>query len=337
MSLELGQPADGDQAMSADEAEETRPLEGTVIPAQPAASGATTAYADSGVPDPDDSDAADAPGATEPHDADESPGASDLSDDAEDTDAADAPDTQETRDVWDTPSASGAADETDVPETVDAWDASEDPDATETPDTPDTPETADAHEAADAEPAIDPGASGTAEPSVLDDATGGPVVNGATDAMGAPVAASSPAEEEEGIPVPESGASQAPAASGAQLEEAAGDLDGPLLGDVAALRANWQQIVAGFVDDPTEAVADAADLVERTTQALVGALQARQRLLRARWESDRSPDDLGASSTGSARGAHAAEGSRADSALDTEELRLLIQRYRTLFNDICRS
>ena len=318
MSLELGQPADGDQAVSADEAEETRSPEGATVPSF-----------------------------------------------------------TETADTSDAPEAADTSDAPDNIDKVDAWDASEDSDAADAPDTsePDTPETADAYEPSDHEaasgdePLADSGAPGAAEPSVLDDAAGAPatgpsftpadeetldgetldgetldgeVVDGETldgEVVAGEVVAGEPVDEE-ATPVSRSstpGDPAAPAGSAARLEEAAGDLDGPLLGDAASLRTNWQQILAGFVDDPREAVADAAVLVDHTAQALVGALQARQRLLRAMWDRDAAPDGLGTSGIGAPTGAHAAGASRADDALDTEELRLLIQRYRTLFNDICRS
>jgi hypothetical protein len=123
--------------------------------------------------------------------------------------------------------------------------------------------------------------------------------------------------------------------TGSLLEESAGDLDGPLLGDVAELRTGWQQILAGFVDDPREAVADAADLVEHTAQALVGALHQRQRLLRATWDRGRSVDGVGFPASGSATDADGDQSAAGD-VPDTEQLRLLIQRYRTLFNQMCR-
>ena len=319
MSLELGQPADGDQAVSADEAEETRSPEETTLPSSPAASDATSTYdADSDVPDDarysDDADDSDEPDTTET------------------ADTSDAPDAADTSNVADTPDAPDGID------TVDAWDAAEDSGAADAPDTadPDTPGTADVYEpsddeASDAEPLADPGAPGTAEPSVLDDATDAPATGASI------VPADEEAADEETLPVSGASTPGAPVGSAAQLEEAAGDLDGPLLGDAASLRTNCQQILAGFVDDPREAVADAAGLVDHTAQALVGALQARQRLLRAMWDRDASADDLGTPGIGSPTGAHAAGASRADGALGTEELRLLIQRYRTLFNDICPS
>jgi hypothetical protein len=105
-------------------------------------------------------------------------------------------------------------------------------------------------------------------------------------------------------------------------------LDEPLLGDVAGLRARWQQVQTGFVDDPHEAVGDAADLVEQTAQALVGALRQRQRRLRMLW--DGGPAD----GTGAANGEPVS--AQAAGLPDTEHLRLMMQRYRALFNQLCR-
>ncbi|HMD92068.1 MAG TPA: hypothetical protein VKG80_05435 [Trebonia sp.] len=82
------------------------------------------------------------------------------------------------------------------------------------------------------------------------------------------------------------------------------DLDGPLVGDMAGLRSSWQRIQAEFVDDPREAVVDAAALVEHVTQTLVGTLRQRQRRLRGMWDGSAAqatfaPDDTG---TGTANG-----------------------------------
>ena len=82
------------------------------------------------------------------------------------------------------------------------------------------------------------------------------------------------------------------------------DTDGPLVGDVAGLRASWLRIQAEFVDDPQEAVADAAALVEHVTQTLVGTLRQRQQRLRGMWDGSAAqatftPDDMG---TGTANG-----------------------------------
>jgi len=92
------------------------------------------------------------------------------------------------------------------------------------------------------------------------------------------------------------------------------------------------------VDDPGEAVADAASLVEHTAQALVGALRQRQRLLRDTWDRERSTDGLGAPAGGSPEGADpAASGQPAPEGVpDTEQLRLLMRRYRDLFDHICQ-
>ena len=111
--------------------------------------------------------------------------------------------------------------------------------------------------------------------------------------------------------------------------QATADLDEPLLGDVAALRTRWQQVQAGFVDDPQQSVGDAADLIEQTAQALVGALRQRQRQLRMLWE--RGPVDGPGDVDGEPVSAQDAAG-----APDTEHLRLMVQRYRALFNQLCR-
>jgi hypothetical protein len=107
------------------------------------------------------------------------------------------------------------------------------------------------------------------------------------------------------------------------LSTAAG-LDEPLLADADGFRARWQRAQAGFIDDPKEAVGDAADLIEQTAQALVGALRQRQRELRVLWERGLAKDTAPADGTAAASGA------------DTEHLRLMMQRYRALFNQLCR-
>ena len=101
-------------------------------------------------------------------------------------------------------------------------------------------------------------------------------------------------------------------------------LDESLLSDAAGFRARWQRVQAGFVDDPQEAVGDAADLIEQTAQAMVGALRQRQRQLRVMWE--RGPAD----------GSAPADGESAARGSDTEHLRQMMQRYRALFNQLCR-
>ena len=120
--------------------------------------------------------------------------------------------------------------------------------------------------------------------------------------------------------------------------EPVADLDGPLLSDADELRTSWPRIQAAFVDDPREAVADAAGLVEHAAQALTSALRQRQRQLRAVWDRDGMPDGTEyADSGGTAPGAVAPDGDRqAADGPDTEQLRLLIQRYRRLFDQLSR-
>jgi len=79
----------------------------------------------------------------------------------------------------------------------------------------------------------------------------------------------------------------------------------PLIGDAAALRANWRRVQGDFVDDPRAAVSNAADLVEHTAQALVGALRQRQQELRGLW------DETLAGDAGEARGGGWLAGGRA--------------------------
>ncbi len=120
--------------------------------------------------------------------------------------------------------------------------------------------------------------------------------------------------------------------------EPVADLDGPLLSDADELRTSWPRIQAAFVDDPREAVAAAAGLVEHAAQALTSALRQRQRQLRAVWDRDSMPDGTQyADSGGTAPGAAAPDGDRqAADGPDTEQLRLLIQRYRRLFDQLSR-
>jgi hypothetical protein len=122
-------------------------------------------------------------------------------------------------------------------------------------------------------------------------------------------------------------------------EPGMGDMEGPLIGDVAGMRASWERIQAGFVDDPREAVADAAALVDHAAQTLVGMLQQRQQRLRGLWDGATSPG-----STRSADGIDAPSVTDSDGtgqrtptgAPDTEQLRVLMRRYRSLFDEICR-
>ncbi|HZZ55177.1 MAG TPA: hypothetical protein VFE26_12945, partial [Trebonia sp.] len=121
--------------------------------------------------------------------------------------------------------------------------------------------------------------------------------------------------------------------------EPSADLDGPLLSDADELRTSWPRIQAAFVDDPREAVADAAGLVEHAAQALTSALRQRQGQLRAVWDRDGMPDGVEYADSGGTAPRAAAPGRDRQAAADgpdTEQLRLLIQRYRRLFDQLSR-
>jgi hypothetical protein len=139
-----------------------------------------------------------------------------------------------------------------------------------------------------------------------------PTLNETDDVPVVPAQAAAPVTE---VPVADAAATEAP------LSTAAVDFNAPLLGDPVGLRASWQQAQAGFVDDPRAAVADAAELVEHTAQTLIGSLQQRQRALRTQWDNN---------------GSAAASPSTAGELSDTEQLRHLMQDYRSLFNQLCR-
>jgi hypothetical protein len=64
------------------------------------------------------------------------------------------------------------------------------------------------------------------------------------------------------------------------------DDEGPLLPGAGELRAGWQRIKAGFVDNPRGSVTEAATVVEEATEMLVAALRARQGRIRDTWDGD---------------------------------------------------
>ena len=148
-----------------------------------------------------------------------------------------------------------------------------------------------------------------------------------------------PAEADEPVPAAAT-ASEATAyhSSVAPAWDAAAGLDGPLLSDTGELQASWQRIQGAFIDDPREAVADAAGLIEHVGQLLAGALRQRQQQLRAVWDRDGMPDGVDYADSGSPAGTASSGADRpaADGGPDTEQLRLLIRRYRDLFNQLCR-
>lgn len=142
---------------------------------------------------------------------------------------------------------------------------------------------------------------------------GAPTLNETDDVPVVPAQAAAPVTE---VPMADAAATGAPLSSAAAV-----DVNQPLLGDAVGLRASWQQAQAGFVDDPRAAVADAAELVEHTAQTLIGSLQQRQRALRTQWDNN---------------GSAGARPAAADEVSDTEQLRHLMQDYRSLFNQLCR-
>jgi hypothetical protein len=87
--------------------------------------------------------------------------------------------------------------------------------------------------------------------------------------------------------------------------------DGKLLplAEADELRAGWQMIRAGFIDDPRASVAEAANVVEQAAEMLVAALRAQQDRIRDSW------DDNG-------------------SGVDTESMRQALLTYQSLFNRI---
>jgi hypothetical protein len=194
------------------------------------------------------------------------------------------------------------------------------------------------------EPALAPDDAAEADNTLPDAPAIGP-----DDALGEPEAGSpaGPAPDADTVP----GAGPAP---GDDLPATDGDrprarpwplpamvgLDEPLLNDADGLRARWQRVQAGFVDDPQEAVGEAADLIEQTAQAMVGALRQRQRQLRVMWESGPASGPASGNAVpgdGASRADASGDGESAARGQDTEHLRQMMRQYRALFNQLCRS
>jgi hypothetical protein len=100
----------------------------------------------------------------------------------------------------------------------------------------------------------------------------------------------------------------APANAGAVSTPAAND-KALLLAGADELRAGWQMIRAGFIDDPRSSVAEAANVVEKAAEMLVAALRAQQDEIRSSWDGDGSGND-------------------------TESMRQALLTYQALFNRI---
>jgi hypothetical protein len=176
-----------------------------------------------------------------------------------------------------------------------------------------------------------------ADDELADDELPDDVLPAAEPVLAEPAAAGEPVAAE-AVPAAAT-ASEATAyhSSAAPAWDTAAGLDGPLLSDTDELHASWQRIQGAFVDDPREAVADAAGLVEHLGQLLAGALRQRQQQLRVLWDRDGMPDGVDYADSGSPAGTVSSGADRpADGGADTEQLRLVIRRYRDLFNQLCR-
>jgi hypothetical protein len=84
----------------------------------------------------------------------------------------------------------------------------------------------------------------------------------------------------------------------------------PLLANADELRAGWQKIKAGFVDNPRGSVTEAANVVEEATTMLVAALRSQQDRIRDSWDGGPSGRE------------------------DTESMRQALLTYQALFNRI---
>lgn len=78
--------------------------------------------------------------------------------------------------------------------------------------------------------------------------------------------------------------------------------------EVDRFRGHWQAIQANFVDEPRQAVQGADHLVAEVMQSLANTFAEHKRELEGQWQ----------------------EGS----AVETEDLRLALQRYRSFFNQL---
>ncbi|GIH73952.1 hypothetical protein [Planobispora longispora] len=83
--------------------------------------------------------------------------------------------------------------------------------------------------------------------------------------------------------------------------------------DPEDVRRRWQEVQAGFVDDPRQAVERASSLLGEVTDAIRAALEARATDLQGRWKDG---------------GQEGAEGS------DTERLRTVLREYRSTLEEL---
>ncbi|MER6996406.1 hypothetical protein [Streptomyces sp. NPDC000410] len=119
-----------------------------------------------------------------------------------------------------------------------------------------------------------------------------------------------PAYPGEAAPVPGSGQDERTEATTAAEEPAPEDDGQPLIppDDAEGYRDRWQQIQGTFVDDPRDAVRTADALVAEVIQSLAATFADHKEDLEAQWS--RGED------------------------IQTEELRVALQRYRSFFNQL---
>jgi hypothetical protein len=80
---------------------------------------------------------------------------------------------------------------------------------------------------------------------------------------------------------------------------------------MTALRDHWEEIQAGFVDDPRGAVGAAHEMVGQLVDDLTDTFTRERTALEEQWSNNREPD--------------------------TESLRVALQRYRSFFNRLLGS
>jgi hypothetical protein len=113
---------------------------------------------------------------------------------------------------------------------------------------------------------------------------------------------------------------QEPAAEAVRPESSTKEFDGLLpAGDIDQYRTDWRAVQSGFVDDPAGAVHKADALLGRLADAIVDRI-AKQRAALADARVDETPDDKSDEASGD-------DG-------QTERLRLALQEYRTLFQQL---
>ncbi|MFG3224101.1 hypothetical protein ACGF07_04860 [Kitasatospora sp. NPDC048194] len=158
-----------------------------------------------------------------------------------------------------------------------------------------------------------------ADTAYADADTSYPTAGSAPTDAGSPYADAGSAPTDAGSPSADAGPQEQDtrAAQGGEQDVTGGPDGGdgrePLLpeAETRELRERWQQVQTDFVDDPREAVHTADALVADLMQRLAESFADRRRSLESQWN-------------------------RGDS-VETEELRVALQQYRTFFNRLLQS